>query len=378
MLKKENPIKTLIILPSLEGGGAERVSLTLLEKINQISSKIQADLFLLQPFADYKIINPNYHIFTTNIKEQLNFVNIIKVYQKLKKIAKKYDLIIGGMEFFPSYIGYLVSKALEKKFIAWVHITLSPILLKSGFIKRYLFNRFYSKFKYLVFPSQGAKEDYKQLISNNQCLKVIPNPIDIDIIHKLSNDEIKEKIVLSKPYIISIGALKRRKGFDTLIKAFYKLSKEHKYINLVILGKGKQKENLLNLIREKKLEERVFLLGFKENPYPYLKHAKFFVLPSRLEGFSMVILEALALGKAVISTNCTSGPSEILENGEYGVLVPVDDVEALYQAMKNFLENPQVVSYYESKAIERAKYYSPDKIVKLWEEFIIDVLNEKN
>jgi len=377
MLKKKDLIKILIILPSLEGGGAEKVTLTLLEKINQISTKIQADLFLLQPFADYKIRNLNYQIFTANIEKKFNVINLVKIYQKLKKKAINYDIIIGGMEFLPSYMGYLVSKALDKKFMAWIHITLSPILLKKGIIKRYLFKWFYSKFKYLIFPSQGVKEDYKQLISNTQYLKVIPNPIDIDLIHKLSNDEVQEKIILSKPYIISIGALKRRKGFDTLIKAFYKLAKEYQDINLVILGKGKQKENLYNLIKEKNLEERVFLLGFKENPYPYLKHAKFFVLSSRLEGFSMVILEALALGKVVISTDCPSGPAEILENGEYGVLVPVDDVEALYQAMKNFLENPQLISHYESKAIERAKDYSPDKIVRLWEEFIIDVFNEK-
>jgi glycosyltransferase involved in cell wall biosynthesis len=135
---------------------------------------------------------------------------------------------------------------------------------------------------------------------------------------------------------LAVGRFTEQKAFDVLIRAFALVSKNHR-VRLIILGEGEERPDLEALIREYALEEEISMPGFVTNPYSYMAHAAAFVLSSRWEGLPTVLVEAMALGVPIISTDCPSGPREILLDGKYGKLVPVDDPFALADAIATSL-----------------------------------------
>ncbi|BCX82768.1 N-acetylgalactosamine-N,N'-diacetylbacillosaminyl-diphospho-undecaprenol 4-alpha-N-acetylgalactosaminyltransferase [Methylomarinovum caldicuralii] len=145
----------------------------------------------------------------------------------------------------------------------------------------------------------------------------------------------------SRPLIVAAGRLSPQKDFPTLIRALARLRQPAR---LVILGEGKQRPQLERLIRSLGLTDRVVLPGFTTNPYAWMARADLFVLSSRWEGFPGVLVEAMACGCPVVSTDCPSGPRELLENGRLGPLVPVGDDQALAEAMQQALQTPADVA----------------------------------
>lgn len=135
------------------------------------------------------------------------------------------------------------------------------------------------------------------------------------------------------PVVLAVGRLGPQKDFPTLIRAFARL-RRNRATRLLILGEGRDRADLEELIRQLKLERDVFLPGFIENPYPYMSHCSLFVLSSRWEGLPGVLIEALYCRATIVSTDCPSGPREILRGGQYGQLVPVGDASALADAME--------------------------------------------
>jgi glycosyltransferase involved in cell wall biosynthesis len=141
------------------------------------------------------------------------------------------------------------------------------------------------------------------------------------------------------PLILSAGELCRRKGFDTLLRAFARV-RARRPCRLMILGRGSARDGLLDLAGELGVGADFALPGFEPAPYGYMAHADLFVFSSRWEGLGFVLIEALAVGTPVVSTDCPSGPREILQDGRYGTLVPVDDDAALAEAMIATLDAP--------------------------------------
>jgi glycosyltransferase involved in cell wall biosynthesis len=141
------------------------------------------------------------------------------------------------------------------------------------------------------------------------------------------------------PVILGVGGLRLQKDFATLIRAFAQLHRRRP-CRLLILGQGRQRERLRRLAEELGVADSVELHGFDPNPYRFLARASLFVLSSRWEGWANVLAESLALGVPVVATDCPSGPREILQDGRYGSLVPVGDVEALARAMEETLRQP--------------------------------------
>jgi glycosyltransferase involved in cell wall biosynthesis len=134
------------------------------------------------------------------------------------------------------------------------------------------------------------------------------------------------------PVILGVGRLAPQKGFDVLIRAFARV-RQQQMARLIILGEGEQRARLGALARQLGVEADVWLPGYEENPQSYMARARVFVLSSNYEGFGVVLVEALATGVAIVSTDCDSGPREVLNHGQYGTLVPVGDIEALAEAI---------------------------------------------
>lgn len=173
------------------------------------------------------------------------------------------------------------------------------------------------------------------------------------------------------PIILSAGRFALVKDFPALIRAFHKLSMVIP-TRLILLGEGGERNNLTALVRELDLEDRVSMPGWVDNPYAFMARASLFAISSRMEGLPTVLIEALACGCPCVSTDCPSGPAEILEGGRIGRLVPVGDVEALAEAMRLTLEDPPP----RTLLLKRAEYFSAENAVAMYERVITEsVLN---
>jgi glycosyltransferase involved in cell wall biosynthesis len=161
------------------------------------------------------------------------------------------------------------------------------------------------------------------------------------------------------PVIIAVGKLKPQKDFETLIKAFAKVRTKFK-ARLIILGEGPMLSDLNLLVEKLNITDDVIFEGFVQNPFKYMRNADLFVLSSKYEGLPGVLVQALACGCPVVSTDCPSGPREILENGRYGPLVPVADENALATAIIAQLQTRHDRDYLQT----RGRSFSEEEAVR--------------
>ncbi|WP_208107321.1 glycosyltransferase [Halomonas ventosae] len=160
--------------------------------------------------------------------------------------------------------------------------------------------------------------------------------------------------------ILTVGTMKAVKNHPFLLQAFAKLKRQD--ARLMFVGDGAGREALLTLARDLGVEDRVILAGFHSDPTPFYMTADLFVLSSNYEGFGNVIVEAMACGTPVVSTDCPSGPREILVDGKYGKLVPVGDVEAMANAIEAALNEPACVDQLKGRAAD----FHPAKVAKAY------------
>lgn len=214
--------------------------------------------------------------------------------------------------------------------------------------------RWYPRADAVIAPSHGVGKDLMNIAGvSPDCLHIIPNPIINKRLEDLAKEEVDHPWFFDPEYpiILSVGSLEARKDFSTLVCAFARIRCSRKS-RLVILGEGKERRKLLNLAKELNVREDVDLPGFKRNPYPYMSRASVFALSSRREGSPVAIVEALACGTPVVSTNCPNGPSETLQNGRVGRLVPMGDSRAMALAIEETLDNPPLANVLKEAVTE--------------------------
>ena len=190
-------------------------------------------------------------------------------------------------------------------------------------------------------------------------IEKIVNFLDDNLVRKRAEVEINENF---GEYLVSVGALTERKNHKELINGFNNYLKNNETaLNLVIIGEGKERINLENQIKKLRLEKRVFLLGRRENPYPYIKNSKLFVLPSHFEGFPVVLMEAMILGKMVVAKS-NGATREVLNSkmDSYGILVENIE-ETLQYVIKEQLEIDSNRKKWEEKSLLRSKEFSQEK-----------------
>lgn len=193
----------------------------------------------------------------------------------------------------------------------------------------------------LIGVSEGACAALRELLKGRRAppISCVYSPIDLNAIAELAAEAVPHPWFAQKdlPIVLSVGRLVRTKDYPTLLKAFRRVL-HHRDCRLVIVGEGRQRPKLESLVRRLGLSDSVDLPGFVPNPFPLMARADLFVLSSLFEGFGNVLAEALAVGTPCVSTDCKSGPREILADGRFGELVPVGDVGALADAITGALE----------------------------------------
>jgi glycosyltransferase involved in cell wall biosynthesis len=201
----------------------------------------------------------------------------------------------------------------------------------------------YSRADGIVAVSSGVAADLSKSAGiAHERISVIYNPVVSDeLIDQSVADPGHPWLAEQRvPVVLGVGRLTKAKDFPTLIRAFAQ-ARRQRQVRLVILGEGELREDLKELVARLSLTEDVDLPGFVKNPFPFMRQSDLFVLSSAWEGLPSVLIQAMACGAPVVSTDCRSGPSEILEGGRWGRLVPVGDADALAQAIKAALDDPR-------------------------------------
>jgi len=220
-----------------------------------------------------------------------------------------------------------------------VHLSKNKRTRWKKLVEKLVVSKVYPLADGIVTVSRGAAQDLSVYARISPAhIQVINNPVISDELLLAAGKPVEHPFFNADedPVILGVGRLTEQKDFSTLIQAFDILRKRIPS-RLIILGDGEERPALENLIRASGLQDVVDLFGFELNPFAFMKKASVFVLSSKWEGLPGVIIQALACDCPVVSTDCLSGPSEILKNGQYGHLVPIGDIEALASAIESVL-----------------------------------------
>jgi len=345
-----------IFLPNLCGGGAERLHIYLAN--DWIERGHTVEIILMQRHGELlHLLSPKVTVI------ELGVASIRQVIFPLSKYFKQFrpDAIMSAMWPLTSatVFAWLLSGKSGRLFLS-DHNQLSVSCIRELDISlvylKTLMRITYPFATSIIAVSQGVKEDLCCLGGFPEArVKVIYNPAAAGVSPHRETQEVREQLWGGgfAHHILSVGTLKAQKDHETLIRAFALLSPDFN-AKLTILGEGTLRGNLNGLITQLGLQSRVTMPGFVIDTYPWFRTADLFVLSSQWEGFCNVIVEALECGVPVVSTDCPSGPAEILEHGLYGKLVPINDPDALANAISISLIEP----HDRNALMNRAKAFS--------------------
>lgn len=279
---------------------------------------------------------------------------------------------------YPNVISVMARaiSGVRTKLILSEHGNLSASMANTGSMRTYLKVCLATRWVYpladgIVAVSRGVADDLSArlgFVQSSSQVRVIYNPVvSADLVERMK-EQIHHPWFKSggSPIIIAAGRLAPQKDFATLIRAFAKV-RGALSCRLIILGEGDQRAMLESIAQELGVSADILMPGFQKNPYSWMRHADLFVLSSRYEGFGNVIAEAMACGAQIVSTDCPSGPAEILEEGRWGKLVPVGNVDEMAAAILATLtatDRPDVVT--------RARNFSVSNGVDAYLRLLLD------
>lgn len=358
--------KVLFLIYQLAGGGAEKVMVDIVNHMDQSIYDITILTIIDCSEEARNILSKGIkydYLFKGKYKEDRLFFRLFYMFSPeiLHKafIRKKFDVKIAALEGIPSKIISGCKDSAIKK-IAIIHADASNMAWPSGRYKNFhQENGSYNRFDHLIFVSKNTKKSFvdKFQIQINKTL-VLYNPFDFEIIKKRSLEPVEDFKKNSKFLFCAIGRLEKVKGFERLITAFYKVQKNFKDIELIIIGNGKEYGNISKLINSYDLNEKVKLLGYCSNPYKYLRRSDCYICSSWSEGLSSTVIEAMILEKPVVATDC-GGMDELLRNYSNGIVVN-NNISGLINGIEQFLkksrENKIVNESYEETVLEKFTY----------------------
>lgn len=366
--------KILIVAPSLAVGGMEKVLINLVNSLPQenYNSTIKTiyDNFELASNLNENIKYSSFYKTCKNKK--IDYIKVRLYTFMLKKFTPKllYRLLIKErydteIAFFRGAAVKIISGSnnYQSNKLAWIHSDFTKCTgIFDWFNNEEQTKNAYRKFNKIVCVSQYAKEKFTERMGIKENVIVRYNINLTDDIKNKAEEKIEEKFNKNTFKVCTVGRLVEAKGYDRLLKIHKRLMDEELKHDLIIVGDGPDREKLTKYINDNNLNNSVYLLGSKSNPYKYIKDSDLFVCSSRWEGFSTVISEAVILEKPVLTTR-VSGTGELFLDNKYG-LITENNEKSLYEGLKEILRNKELYIYYKEKVKERSSFFEQKVLVK--------------
>ena len=357
-------------------GGAERSLIPLAKVLH--GDGYELTLLLMTPPANRFI----FHNFPGDvlIPSGSNFLHRIKTLIQLERAVATTDLVIATSELTPTYFSWLFSRWHNKPILADVQTHLSSLINERLKLLHHPLSRWiYPQISHIRCVSEGVAKDIIQYY------KIPPENVSVIYVSFEFNDILRlaqlpipphHSHIFDKPTIVATGRLTKAKRFDVAIEALHHLRQSHNIdAHLLILGEGELRPQLEQQIQDLGLTKHVFMPGFMENPYLYMAKGQVFLLSSDYEGFGRVLVEALALGCPVVSTDCSSGPYEVLEGGRCGLLTPTAQPQKITEAIAEILTNPELAQKLSEAGLQRAKNFDTQSISQQYKTLLNQTLD---
>jgi glycosyltransferase involved in cell wall biosynthesis len=350
--------KLILFMPSFEGGGVEKnlflIANFFIKKIDKISIITVSKRYKNKFDKRISFLAPKY-FFWDNFGRLTKYV--ICLYLLFLEYLKDKNLIVFC--FQGNILCIILCKLLNIKII--IRPNSSPSGWSKNFIKKKIFTSILKLSDRVIVNSIKFKNELKVKFKINS--EYIYNPLNYEQIKKLSKTKINKQSFKKTLKIITVGRLVEQKNQITLLKAINHI-KNKMNLELLIIGEGKDKEKLSQFIKDNKLDKIVKLKNYIKNPYPYILSSDIFVLSSLFEGLPNVLLEAIALKTFVISSNCPTGPAEILDNGRGGLLFKMKNYKDLANKILFFKSNTLICKKKIQHASKRLSRFDFDTNLK--------------
>lgn len=379
--------KVFILINTLGTGGAERVVSLL---IHNWKNRYDITLVLLIDIIEYDLPKNIPIVCLKQPFVENGFLTTLKLpflTWRYRNLCRKHNADIS-LSFLkrPNYMNCL-SKLMgnkakiiisERSYYSELIKTLPPLQRK---LSVFLTKNLYPHADRIITNSFIMKKDLEENFNIRSAYTVIPNPMNLEFMER-SSKEVSDIPVNASFNFINVGAFRKEKNHKNLIEAFYKI--KHLNVKLYLLGHRFLRDELKALVNTLHLESQIIFLDFDTNPFKYLSKCDCFVLPSDFEGFPNALVEAMACGLPVISTDCLSGPREILapdtdpqvnvtdknEIAEYGILVPVKNPQLLANAMELMVKDKELQDRLHQKSLKRAQDFESGKIIERYTKVV--------
>lgn len=367
-------IKILFYIDTLIGGGAEKVLRNLVNSMNYDKFDITVQTTFKEDVSRYlnKEIRYKYCYKNKTTLSQLIFrTEAAAGFVYPLHIKDDYDIEVAYLEAASTKIMSGSTNKKAKK-LAWVHCDLKK---NTDNVDEYVAKtkKWYEKFNEVICVSENVHKSFKELFGNSPKSKVIHNTIDDIEIKEKSKEALPLALKKDKFTFLAVGRLSPPKNYPRLLEAVKKLSSEGFVFDLWILGEGDLRREIENLIEKHNIKDCVNLLGFYDNPYPFIKNADLCVCSSDYEGLSTFITESLILGKPIVTTDC-GGMDELLGKNEYGIITENND-DAFTDGLREMLSNPHLLDEYTKKAKLRGQQFSKEQLTAQTENLFFNILN---
>jgi glycosyltransferase involved in cell wall biosynthesis len=392
-------IRVLLLLPSLHGGGAERVAVHLFQHVDPERFELRMGLLdesgpylaQLDPArVDVAQLGKRFMQFDRGNAEQyepgslapaivLTPANVVAMLRRFRpdvvlSFRKGMNVIaLGALLLYGRHRLRWIARE-GNNTLAVIQDELSSELARR--VVRELTARVYrSADRLLTICHAMERELIRDLALDPARVRTIHNAVDLREVTAKAAEPVPAELALSAPYLLAVGRLERQKGLDVLLHAFAGSDQRHA-CKILLVGRGSCERALRDLAAELGIADRVIFAGWRDNPWALMSRARAFVLPSRWEGFGNVVVEAMASGVPVIVSDCSYGPNEIVRDGVDGLVAPVDDVEATRRAIERVLLEPGLASQLTAAGRERAREFDLPVIVRRYEALFLELARE--
>ncbi|MEY4668263.1 MAG: hypothetical protein RL518_962 [Pseudomonadota bacterium] len=345
--------RVAVFVPSVHGGGAERAMLVFCRELVELG--LSVDLLTVRLEGPLQqLIPPGVSVIDLKSSRTALALPKLVCYLKRARPAALYSTIMNA-----NVVAAMAGVLSGTRIPTIVRESNAPLSSPKGTASRWVTYKvapLLYQFAYgIIAVSQGVADELSVMAPRiKKRIRVIPTPVISEDVLRQGEEPVTHPWFIhhDRPVILSAARLERHKGFFTLLRAFAEL-RQRKDARLAILGQGSQREQIEAEISRLGLEGQAALLGFAHNPFAYMSKADVFVLASEFEGLPNVLVQAMAFGTPIVSTDCKSGPAEILCGGRFGTLVPVGDVQALARGLESALTQPR---HLEAMAHARSVY----------------------